>query len=370
MRQKPDVTAADGVSTSVSGFRPFFGTSAAAPHAAAIAGLVLSGNPGAGTAEVREAFQATALDLVPAGVDGRTGHGVIRADRVLEYTGATPQPLVRAGTPTVTAAGGDGDTYLEPGESGTLTLPVTNVGDGAATGVSATVSTSEPGVTITPRARSYGTIEAGGTATRDYQIALAADYPLGKRFRLSVRVTFAGILSPTTASPVVTTGERAPALTPYAYTGPPVAIPDNTAAGASVTIPVDGVGYAAELTFSIDGTTCTAAVGATTVGLDHTFVGDLVGTLTAPTGRVARLFNRNGSSGNNLCQVRFDDAASQPFASATQAPFTGSWRPADPLDPFLDAPVDGDWRFHVVDAAPVDLGSIRAVTLHVRDFVE
>ena len=319
VRQKPDITAADGVNTSVSGFRPFFGTSAAAPHAAAIAGLVLSGNPGAGTAEVREAFQATALDLVPAGVDGRTGHGVIRADRVLEYTGATPQPLVQAGTPTVTAAGGDGDTYLEPGESGTLTLPVTNVGDGAATGVSATVSTSEPGVTITPRARSYGTIEAGGTATRDYQIALAADYPLGKRFRLSVRVTFAGILSPTTASPVVTTGERAPALTPYAYTGPPVAIPDNSAAGASVTIPVDGVGYAAELTFSIDGTACTAAVGATTVGLDHTFVGDLVGTLTAPTGRVARLFNRNGSSGNNLCQVRFDDAASQPFASATVA---------------------------------------------------
>ena len=256
------------------------------------------------------------------------------------------------------------------GESGTLTLPVTNVGDGTATGVSATVSTSEPGVTITPRARSYGTIEAGGTATRDYQIALAADYPLGKRFRLSVRVTFAGILSPTTASPVVTTGERAPALTPYAYTGPPVAIPDNSAAGASVTIPVDGVGYAAELTFSIDGTTCTAAVGATTVGLDHTYVGDLVGTLTAPTGRVARLFNRNGASGNNLCQVRFDDAASQPFASATEAPFTGSWRPTDPLDPFLDAPVDGDWRFHVVDAAPVDIGSIRAVTLHVRDFVE
>jgi hypothetical protein len=31
--QKPDITAADGVSTSVSGFAPFFGTSAAAPHA-------------------------------------------------------------------------------------------------------------------------------------------------------------------------------------------------------------------------------------------------------------------------------------------------------------------------------------------------
>ncbi|MCW2647794.1 MAG: putative subtilase-family protease, partial [Pseudonocardiales bacterium] len=58
VRQKPDVTAADGVSTSVDGFAPFFGTSAAAPHAAAIAALVLSGNPGATTADIREAFNA------------------------------------------------------------------------------------------------------------------------------------------------------------------------------------------------------------------------------------------------------------------------------------------------------------------------
>ena len=46
VRQKPDFTGADGVDTSVRGFRPFFGTSAAAPHLAAIAALVLSGNPG------------------------------------------------------------------------------------------------------------------------------------------------------------------------------------------------------------------------------------------------------------------------------------------------------------------------------------
>ena len=47
VRKKPDITAADGVSTSVPGFAPFFGTSPAAPRAAAIAALVLSGNPGA-----------------------------------------------------------------------------------------------------------------------------------------------------------------------------------------------------------------------------------------------------------------------------------------------------------------------------------
>ena len=57
VRLKPDFTAADGVTTSLEDFTPFFGTSAAAPHAAAIAGLVLSGNPGITAAEVRDAFE-------------------------------------------------------------------------------------------------------------------------------------------------------------------------------------------------------------------------------------------------------------------------------------------------------------------------
>ena len=93
-RAKPDFTAADGVSTSVDGFEEFFGTSAAAPSAAGIAALVRSGNPTATIADVREAFTATALDLTPAGPDNRSGRGILRADSVLAYTGATPQPRV------------------------------------------------------------------------------------------------------------------------------------------------------------------------------------------------------------------------------------------------------------------------------------
>ncbi len=46
VRQKPDIAAADGISTTVSTFQPkFFGTSAATPSAAAIVALMLSANP-------------------------------------------------------------------------------------------------------------------------------------------------------------------------------------------------------------------------------------------------------------------------------------------------------------------------------------
>ena len=371
VRQKPDITAADGVSTSLDEpFATFYGTSASAPHAAAIAALVLSGNPGATTADLRDAFNSTALDLAPAGVDGRTGHGVIRADRVLAHTGATPQPLVRAGAPTVTPVTGDGDPYLEPGEAATVAIPVTNIGDGTATGISVTASTTDAQVTLTPRAQSYGNLARGATRSRNFRLTLPADYPLGKRVPVAVRVTFAGVLSPTSTSLTVKTGQPAAAATTFAYAGGPVAIPDNVPAGASATISVTGFGYADKLTFSIDGTTCNTTTGSLTVGIDHTFVSDLTATLTAPGGQSATLFAGDGGSGNNLCQVVFDDAATTAFDGvlASRAPFTGTWRPDDPLDPLLTDSADGNWTLKVVDGAARDTGSIRAFSLHLTGF--
>ena len=178
VRQKPDITAADGVLTSVDGFDPFFGTSAAAPHAAAIAGLVLSGNPGIDPAEVREALTSTAIDIGAPGVDGRSGHGVVLADKVLEFTGASPQPLAQAAAPTVTPDGGG--QFLDPGDSATIDLPVTNNGDATAVSTSVVLTSSTPGVTITPRAQSYGTIDKGATVTKPYQ-AHRAGLPPGGR---------------------------------------------------------------------------------------------------------------------------------------------------------------------------------------------
>ena len=195
-RAKPDFTAADGVSTSVAGFEEFFGTSAAAPSAAAIAALVRSGNPTATIADVREAFTATALDLTPAGPDDRSGRGILRADSVLAYTGATPQPLVVAQQPSVVAST-DGDAFLEPGATATVRIPVTNVGDGTATGISAVVTTPDADVTVTPRTRPYGDLPPGATVSRDFMVTLAAGHQLGKPITLAVRVTFAGGLSPT-----------------------------------------------------------------------------------------------------------------------------------------------------------------------------
>ncbi len=368
VRQKPDITAADGVLTSVDGFDPFFGTSAAAPHAAAIAGLVLSGNPGIDPAEVREALTSTAIDIGAPGVDGRSGHGVVLADKVLEFTGASPQPLAQAAAPTVTPDGGG--QFLNPGDSATIDLPVTNNGDATAVSTSVVLTSSTPGVTITPRAQSYGAIDKGATVTKPYRLTVPASHQVGEPVELSARVTFAGASSPTVGKFALDVGEPSPTTVDFAYTGAAVSIPDNSTVGASVTIPVSGIGPASKVAFSIDGATCATTEGATTVGLDHTFVGDLVGILTSPSGASATVFSGAGGSGNNMCQVVFTDAATAPFASVTsgQAPFTGSWKPADAFAG-LRGPADGDWTFSAFDLAGADTGSIRAVSLHINGFV-
>jgi subtilisin-like proprotein convertase family protein len=357
------------VSTSVPGFDPFFGTSAAAPHAAAIAALVLSGNPGIDPAEVRSALTGTAIDIEARGWDRDTGFGIVMPERALRQTGATPQPLVVADDPVVTTTT-DGDEFLEPGESATVSLPVTNRGDGTATGVSVQVTTSTAGATVRPATRSYGTIKVDATKANTFTVQVPASFPLGGTVQLNVRVSFAGALSPQSATKSITVGQPGPAHD-FAYTGPAVAIPDGDDDGVNVPVTVSGIGNVARATFSVDGTSCSPAVASPLVGLDHTFVGDLVGSLVAPDGTSVTLFDRRGLDGNNICQAVFDDSATRSIASASsrEAPFTGSWRPESPLAGLNGHSADGTWNFHVADEAALDVGAVRAFTLHVSGFV-
>ncbi|RJQ81392.1 S8 family serine peptidase [Amycolatopsis panacis] len=368
VRAKPEITAADGVRTSVRGFDPFFGTSAAAPHAAAIASLVLSGNPRLSASDVREAFLRTAVDIEAPGSDVLTGNGVVLADKVLAYTGASPQPYAQALQPTVTTA--NGGTSVQPGDTAKVTLPVKNTGDGAAASTSVVLTSPTTGVTVAPRARSYGTISPGQTGVNDFSVTIPAGQALGTPVVLTAKVTFVGALSPLTSTFEIPIGTPSQEAKTFAYTGPALPIPDNSQVGASVPLVVGGVGAASKVTLSVDGATCSTDPASTTVGISHSYAGDLVGTLTSPSGAQATLFQRSGGGGRNLCQVVFADSASRPFSSVTgsNAPFTGTYRPAQPLKQ-MSGPAEGTWTFKVLDTAPGDSGTLRSVALHVYGFV-
>jgi Subtilase family len=78
--QKPDLAAADCTPSSTPGFEnPFCGTSAAAPHAAAIAALVKSARLSLNSSQIHTALNASALDNMAPGIDLDSGLGIVMA---------------------------------------------------------------------------------------------------------------------------------------------------------------------------------------------------------------------------------------------------------------------------------------------------
>ncbi len=87
IRPKPDLAAIDGTDTSFfgssdfdsTGFPNFFGTSAAAPHAAAVAALLKEADSSLTPAQIYNRLETTAKDIYNSGFDNLTGAGLINA---------------------------------------------------------------------------------------------------------------------------------------------------------------------------------------------------------------------------------------------------------------------------------------------------
>jgi hypothetical protein len=105
---KPDFAAADRVSVTGNGGFPsiFTGTSAAAPHAAALAALIKSANPGFTPDQVRTALVASAIDIEAPGFDRDSGAGVVMAITTAPTGSSAPaitrQPLSQSIAPNAT----------------------------------------------------------------------------------------------------------------------------------------------------------------------------------------------------------------------------------------------------------------------------
>ncbi|WP_293395238.1 Calx-beta domain-containing protein, partial [Nevskia sp.] len=373
VRQQPVITAADGVSTSAPGFNPFFGTSAAAPHAAAIAALLKSGVPSLTPVQVRNFLTSTAIDIEVPGVDRTTGYGIVMPLPALQAAGATPQPFLSAGTAVYTQIVGDGDNVIEPNETWSISLPLTNIGAASAASINSTLSSATAGVTILSANSTYPNLApsaSAGNATA-YQFRVETAFPCGSPINFSQNLSYIGANSPQTVAFASGTGGLGNSAT-FTYAGSPVAIPDN---GAAINVPlsVSGIsGAIGDVNLKIDGASCSATAGSTTVGIDHTYVADLAISLVSPDGTVVPVISNAGGAGNNLCQTALDDESAGPgiqTVAAAQAPFTGSFKPSGPLSSFDGRPANGSWQLRAQDSGPADTGSVRAFSLSVTPVI-
>jgi subtilisin-like proprotein convertase family protein len=89
----------------------------------------------------------------------------------------------------------------------------------------------------------------------------------------------------------------------------------------------------------------------------HTWDGDLSISLKGPNQAEIDLSSHNGGSGDNYYNTTFDDEAAIPITSGSP-PFTGSYRPEQPLSTFDYLPLAGSWVLEVNDNAAGDTGQL------------
>ncbi|NMM39810.1 S8 family serine peptidase [Pseudoalteromonas arctica] len=279
------------------GYATYSGTSMATPHVVGVAALVLSLNPELSTSELKQLLMSSGDDNTQ--LQGKTVSGKrLNANRALEE--ADPAPSFKLSvTPT--------SQQITAGESATYTYEIGSiaewdgvvalelVSDLAQASLSATTATPGDTVILT-----VPTSESTQWGRYDFSVN-ASSGELAKQKSVSLLVDPVG-------------------LNDFTYTNDTaVAIPDNNVEGVDSVITVNDPLTVFATQASID--------------ISHTYIGDLIVTLTSPRGTSSTLHSQSGGSADDIVQ------------SYSLADFNGEV-------------ATGDWVLHVEDAYAEDTGTL------------
>ncbi|HTN23547.1 MAG TPA: Ig-like domain-containing protein, partial [Solirubrobacteraceae bacterium] len=257
-------------------------------------------------------------------------------------------------TTTVTdpAPGGNGDDVPQPGETVAITEALRNVHATPTTAISGTLSPVTPGLTVgVGGPLSWPDIAAAQTGSNatpfEATIPATASCDATMQLNLAVTSTPGGTFVVPVGIPV---GSKP-------STDVPQDIPPTTPATSTLTFNTTGPGPRTVQGLEVH-------IGK----LRHTFVGDLVMTLTSPLGTSVTLMSRPGAgtfgaSGDDFVDLVLDDDAPTAIdaIAATNPPggYTGRFRPDSPLAAFDGEDWSGTWTLTISDAfADEDSGTL------------
>ncbi|MET0487614.1 MAG: S8 family serine peptidase, partial [Candidatus Rokuibacteriota bacterium] len=244
---KPEIVAPDGADTTFfgqdtdfNGFPNFFGTSAAAPHAAGVAALLREALPSLTPAQIRTALETTALNMGATGFDTSTGFGLIRADaaltmlHVLAITAgpsANPNPVLPGDVVNVSISASDSFGH-------TVTFGWTSTCTGGLT-AGTFADASQPVTTWTPPFN-----RTGASQTCALKIALSDGHGLTKLATVTEtvvsvpRITSVAPAAAPVGASVVVTGMSLLGATNVTFSGPVTVTPTAvTATTVTATVP-------------------------------------------------------------------------------------------------------------------------------------
>lgn len=261
---------------------------------------------------------------------GGTGNDVIL--RLTEVPGAS------AG---YAASSGNGNGTFEPNECASLAIGLTNKTAAPMTGLTATLSSSDPNVLVTQPLGIYPDMPASGNSTNisPFQVSILPSFVCGNPINLQLAVSSASHGS--FAVPVVLPSGT-PSVTPARY--------DNN---TLTNVPDIGTIESTNTVASWSGGPLTKV--AVSLWLAAPWDADLSLTLIAPDGTAADLSSGNGAGANfgtgsaDASRTTFDDGAAMSITAGVP-PFVGSFRPEGALAGLLASPVVGNWRLRIQDA--------------------
>ncbi|MER3415341.1 MAG: hypothetical protein C4297_03885 [Gemmataceae bacterium] len=128
----------------------------------------------------------------------------------------------------------------------------------------------------------------------------------------------------------------------------------------STIVPIPDTGSAAESQINVPDAFAVKDVNVQ-LSISHGRTSDLIIELVAPDGTVVRLIEQRGS-GSNFVNTVLDDQANVSIADGA-SPFTGSFRPEQPLAALIGKNANGTWKLRIRDIIPGVSGSLTSWSL-------
>jgi subtilisin-like proprotein convertase family protein len=256
------------------------------------------------------------------------------------------------GTGYTVVASSDGDTAIEPSETVSIAFGVKNKGVSAISGVSGSLTSNTPGVTVLNGSTNFGNVTPNQVVTNtatpyrfSVDASLACSVPIS--FTHVIAFTDGASYTETISLNVGTEAIAAPVSRPAKDVPQPITSEKPVTVTSSLEVSEPGELHRLKVRIE---------------NLAHSFTGDLTLKLQSPDGTTVKLMERRGGSGDNFSGLVFSDAA--PVAiSAANAPFSGEFRPEEPLSAFRAQNISGTWLLIVEDGFEGDGGTLSAWSL-------